>query len=159
MKSIIKRSLNSKQMENRTEENDVVLSVMWSTFFYGQFVGASTFFKPGNKQNRSPLLNQRAPILSYWSVTQRERDREFRFRQDSEEEGGGEMTLGGGGTSTTQAYGEKWYWDKRYGQEPGPFDWYQKYHSLAPLLRLYVQPHHRVLVVGCGNSGTCKYIE
>ncbi|XP_019180418.1 PREDICTED: methyltransferase-like protein 13 isoform X2 [Ipomoea nil] len=61
------------------------------------------------------------------------------------------MTLGGGGT-TQVAYGDKWYWEKRYAQEPVPYDWYQTYHSLAPLLRLYVHPHHRVLVVGCGNS-------
>ncbi|GMP76143.1 hypothetical protein CsSME_00032946 [Camellia sinensis var. sinensis] len=59
------------------------------------------------------------------------------------------MTLG---TSTTQAYGEAWYWDNRYAQEAGPFDWYQKYPSLSPLLRLYVPSHHRVLVVGSGNS-------
>lgn len=63
------------------------------------------------------------------------------------------------GTSTTQAYGEAWYWDKRYANESGPFDWYQKYPSLAPLIRLYVprlpdhhHRHPRVLVVGCGNS-------
>ncbi|KAJ4830902.1 hypothetical protein Tsubulata_044840 [Turnera subulata] len=58
------------------------------------------------------------------------------------------------GTATTQAYGEAWYWDKRYAKETGPFDWYQKYSSLAPLINLYVPPlpHHRVLVVGCGNS-------
>ncbi|KAM7484919.1 hypothetical protein LguiA_000928 [Lonicera macranthoides] len=56
------------------------------------------------------------------------------------------MTLG---TTSSQAYGEAWYWDKRYAQEPGPFDWYQKYASLAPLLRLYALPHHRILLVGC----------
>ncbi|XP_031396491.1 EEF1A lysine methyltransferase 4 isoform X2 [Punica granatum] len=55
--------------------------------------------------------------------------------------------------ATTQAYGEPWYWDKRYSGEWGPFDWYQKYPSLAPLVNLYI-PRHRtkVLVVGCGNS-------
>lgn len=55
---------------------------------------------------------------------------------------------------TMQAYGEEWYWDKRYEQEPGPFDWYQKYQSLSPILRLYIPrtPHHSALVVGCGNS-------
>ncbi|XP_059632007.1 uncharacterized protein LOC132274693 isoform X2 [Cornus florida] len=58
------------------------------------------------------------------------------------------MTLG----SETQAYGEPSYWDNRYAQEQGPFDWYQKYPSLAPLLHLYIPRHHRVLVVGCGNS-------
>lgn len=58
------------------------------------------------------------------------------------------MTTG----TTTQAYGEPSYWDNRYNQETGPFDWYQKYPSLAPLLHLYVRSHHRILVVGCGNS-------
>ncbi|EOA31339.1 hypothetical protein CARUB_v10014513mg [Capsella rubella] len=53
----------------------------------------------------------------------------------------------------TQSYSEKWYWDDRYTNESEPFDWYQKYSSLAPLINLYV-PHRdqRVLVVGCGNS-------
>uniref|UniRef100_A0A5B7BKG8 Methyltransferase type 11 domain-containing protein n=1 Tax=Davidia involucrata TaxID=16924 RepID=A0A5B7BKG8_DAVIN len=60
------------------------------------------------------------------------------------------MTLGT--MTTTQAYGEPSYWDNRYANEAGPFDWYQKYPSLAPLLHLYITPHHRVLVVGCGNS-------
>ncbi|KAK6930341.1 Methyltransferase type 11 [Dillenia turbinata] len=57
------------------------------------------------------------------------------------------MTLG-----STHAYGEPSYWDKRYGQESGPFDWYQKYPALAPLLDLYLSRHYRILVVGCGNS-------
>ncbi|KAK4418774.1 eEF1A lysine and N-terminal methyltransferase [Sesamum alatum] len=38
----------------------------------------------------------------------------------------------------TQAYGEAWYWDNRYAHDPSTFDWYQKYSSLAPLLRLYI---------------------
>ncbi|ONK63064.1 uncharacterized protein A4U43_C07F11040 [Asparagus officinalis] len=61
------------------------------------------------------------------------------------------MTLGS--TTTTQhAYGEPAYWDSRYRQDPGPFDWYQKYKTLAPLLDLYIRRSHRVLLVGCGNS-------
>lgn len=57
--------------------------------------------------------------------------------------------------SSTQAYGEEWYWDKRYEQESGTFDWYQKYPSLSPLLHLYIpQPTTAsLLVVGCGTSG------
>ncbi|KAG4990566.1 hypothetical protein AAZX31_09G050200 [Glycine max] len=55
-------------------------------------------------------------------------------------------------TTSTQAYGEPWYWDNRYSNEPGPFDWYQKYLTLAPIINLYVPPSHPVLVVGCGNS-------
>ncbi|KAJ8759791.1 hypothetical protein K2173_009892 [Erythroxylum novogranatense] len=57
------------------------------------------------------------------------------------------------GTST-QAYGEAWYWDNRYSNEPATFDWYQKYPSLAPLINLYApcRLRPRVLVIGCGNS-------
>ncbi|XP_027902473.1 EEF1A lysine methyltransferase 4 [Vigna unguiculata] len=55
-------------------------------------------------------------------------------------------------TSSTQAYGEPWYWDNRYTNEPGPFDWYQKYITLAPIINLYVPPTQRILIVGCGNS-------
>ncbi|KAI3977285.1 hypothetical protein MKX01_030911 [Papaver californicum] len=58
------------------------------------------------------------------------------------------MTLG----TTTQAYGEPSYWDNRYTQDPGPFDWYQKYPALSPLLHLYVPQHNRLLVIGCGNA-------
>ncbi|TVU05069.1 hypothetical protein EJB05_48219 [Eragrostis curvula] len=58
----------------------------------------------------------------------------------------------GSGGATSQAYGEAWYWDERYRKEAGPFDWYQKYPALAPLLRLYVATHQRLLLVGCGNS-------
>ena len=62
------------------------------------------------------------------------------------------MTLG---TPSTQSYGEPWYWDNRYAHESAPFDWYQKYTALTPLIHLYVpHRHQRILVVGCGNSGT-----
>jgi len=53
----------------------------------------------------------------------------------------------------TQAYGESWYWDNRYTNEPGPFDWYQKYITLAPIINLYVPNNQSILVVGSGNSG------
>lgn len=67
------------------------------------------------------------------------------------------MTLG---TPSTQAYGEPWYWDNRYAHESAPFDWYQKYPSLAPLIQLYVpHRHNRILVVGCGNSGTYQLLK
>ncbi|XP_052164902.1 uncharacterized protein LOC127781880 [Oryza glaberrima] len=59
---------------------------------------------------------------------------------------------GGGGGTAAQAYGEAWYWDERYRKEAGPFDWYQKYPALAPLLAVYVRRHHRLLLAGCGNS-------
>jgi hypothetical protein len=70
------------------------------------------------------------------------------------------MTGGGPATAAaSQAYGEAWYWDERYRKEAGPFDWYQKYPALAPLLRLYVAPHHRLLLVGCGNSGESLFLS
>ncbi|GKB68787.1 methyltransferase-like protein 13 [Tanacetum coccineum] len=54
---------------------------------------------------------------------------------------------------SSQAYGEAWYWDKRYAKESTTtFDWYQKYESLSPLLHLYLPTttsNRRVLVVGC----------
>ncbi|KAJ8500533.1 hypothetical protein OPV22_011085 [Ensete ventricosum] len=52
----------------------------------------------------------------------------------------------------THAYGEPSYWDQRYQSDPGTFDWYQKYPSLAPLFDRYLLRHHRLLLVGCGNS-------
>ncbi|WCJ20817.1 S-adenosyl-L-methionine-dependent methyltransferases superfamily protein [Euphorbia peplus] len=58
------------------------------------------------------------------------------------------MTMG----TSTQAYGESWYWDERYSNESGSFDWYQKYPSLSPLINLYIPRHHHILVTGCGNS-------
>ncbi|XP_058075960.1 uncharacterized protein LOC131224686 isoform X3 [Magnolia sinica] len=58
------------------------------------------------------------------------------------------MTLG----TSKQAYGDRSYWDNRYSQDPRPFDWYQKYSALSPLLDLYVRRDGRILLVGCGNS-------
>ena len=58
-----------------------------------------------------------------------------------------------GSGSSGHAYGEASYWDNRYKQDPGPFDWYQKYVAMAPIFDLYLRRHQRVLLVGCGNSG------
>ncbi|CAL0334918.1 unnamed protein product [Lupinus luteus] len=55
-------------------------------------------------------------------------------------------------TAGSQAYGEPWYWDNRYSNEPNPFDWYQKYPTLAPIINLYVPRSLHILVVGSGNS-------
>ncbi|WOK96065.1 methyltransferase-like protein 13 [Canna indica] len=62
------------------------------------------------------------------------------------------MTPGAATTATTHAYGEASYWDQRYSNDQGAFDWYQKYQSLSPLFDLYLRRHHRLLLVGCGNS-------
>eukprot|EP00252_Welwitschia_mirabilis_P027173 TRINITY_DN9237_c0_g1_i1.p1 TRINITY_DN9237_c0_g1~~TRINITY_DN9237_c0_g1_i1.p1 ORF type:complete len:257 (-),score=44.32 TRINITY_DN9237_c0_g1_i1:465-1235(-) len=51
-----------------------------------------------------------------------------------------------------QAYGEEWYWDNRYRQDNGPFDWYQQYSGISPLLNHYIPRDSRVLMVGCGNA-------
>ncbi|XP_074568136.1 uncharacterized protein LOC141824706 [Curcuma longa] len=63
------------------------------------------------------------------------------------------MTPGAAAAATsTHAYGEASYWDQRYSKDRGTFDWYQKYQSLGPLFDLYLRRHHRLLLVGCGNS-------
>lgn len=51
-----------------------------------------------------------------------------------------------------QAYGEASYWDNRYRQDTGSFDWYQQYAGLAPVLQKYVPKASRILMVGCGNA-------
>ncbi|KAI5059705.1 hypothetical protein GOP47_0026024 [Adiantum capillus-veneris] len=55
-------------------------------------------------------------------------------------------------TRGPQAYGEASYWDERYKQDGGSFDWYQQFSGLAPLLQKYIPKTSRVLMVGCGNA-------
>ncbi|KAJ8748772.1 hypothetical protein K2173_011327 [Erythroxylum novogranatense] len=52
----------------------------------------------------------------------------------------------------TYNYGDALYWDARYVQEAGSFDWYQRYSSLRPFVRHYIPTSSRVLMVGCGNA-------
>ncbi|KDP43608.1 hypothetical protein JCGZ_16895 [Jatropha curcas] len=52
----------------------------------------------------------------------------------------------------TYNYGDSLYWDARYVQEAGSFDWYQRYSSLRPFVRRYIPTSSRVLMVGCGNA-------
>ncbi|OAY44865.1 EEF1A lysine methyltransferase 4 isoform X1 [Manihot esculenta] len=52
----------------------------------------------------------------------------------------------------TYNYGDALYWDARYVQEAGSFDWYQRYSSLRPFVRRYIPTSSRVLMVGCGNA-------
>ncbi|OVA04015.1 Methyltransferase type 11 [Macleaya cordata] len=52
----------------------------------------------------------------------------------------------------TYNYGDATYWDARYVQEAGPFDWYQRYSSLRPFFRKFVPSSARILMVGCGNA-------
>lgn len=52
----------------------------------------------------------------------------------------------------TYNYGDALYWDARYVQEGGSFDWYQRYSALRPFVRKYIPTSSRVLMVGCGNA-------
>ncbi|GAB2300098.1 hypothetical protein Dimus_034138 [Dionaea muscipula] len=52
----------------------------------------------------------------------------------------------------TYSYGDALYWDSRYVQEAGSFDWYQRYSALRPFLRNYIPTSSRILMVGCGNA-------
>lgn len=49
------------------------------------------------------------------------------------------------------AYSRRDYWDWRFEQE-GAKEWLADYATLRPLLRPLLQPHHRILLLGCGNS-------
>ncbi|KAL5762624.1 hypothetical protein ACOSP7_018888 [Xanthoceras sorbifolium] len=53
---------------------------------------------------------------------------------------------------STYNYGDALYWDARYVQEAGSFDWYQRYSALRPFVRKYIPTSSRVLMVGCGNA-------
>ncbi|GAU46805.1 hypothetical protein TSUD_268660 [Trifolium subterraneum] len=52
----------------------------------------------------------------------------------------------------TYDYGDAHYWDARYIQESGSFDWYQRYSDLKPFLRHCIPLSSRILMVGCGNA-------
>jgi len=49
-------------------------------------------------------------------------------------------------------YGRPEYWDDRYTKDTEPFDWYQRYEGIKNVLERYVQPTHKVLMSGAGNS-------
>ncbi|KAL2329316.1 hypothetical protein Fmac_022743 [Flemingia macrophylla] len=52
----------------------------------------------------------------------------------------------------TYNYGDAMYWNARYIQEGGSFDWYQRYSALRPFIRNFIPLSSRVLMVGCGNA-------
>ena len=62
-------------------------------------------------------------------------------------------------TKGPQAYGEASYWDERYKQDSGSFDWYQEYSGLSPLLDKYAPKTSRILMVGCGNAGQYCFLS
>ncbi|KAI5083482.1 hypothetical protein GOP47_0003225, partial [Adiantum capillus-veneris] len=49
-------------------------------------------------------------------------------------------------------YSDSAYWNKRYTDDPKPFEWYQCYAGVSPLVRRFIPLSSRVLVVGCGNA-------
>ena len=53
-----------------------------------------------------------------------------------------------------QQYGNKDYWNKRYKSDPEPFEWYQKYTALKPVLSKILSNYQspKMLILGCGNS-------
>ncbi|WVZ01857.1 hypothetical protein V8G54_022663 [Vigna mungo] len=58
----------------------------------------------------------------------------------------------------TYNYGDALYWDARYIQEGGSFDWYQRYSALRPFVRNFIPLSSRILMVGCGNAGSVSLI-
>eukprot|EP00002_Diphylleia_rotans_P019990 TRINITY_DN3876_c0_g1_i2.p1 TRINITY_DN3876_c0_g1~~TRINITY_DN3876_c0_g1_i2.p1 ORF type:complete len:207 (+),score=52.21 TRINITY_DN3876_c0_g1_i2:60-680(+) len=51
-----------------------------------------------------------------------------------------------------EEYKTKEYWDLRYQKSDVPFDWFKGYAQLKPVLGSIIEPHHRILNAGCGNS-------
>ena len=49
-------------------------------------------------------------------------------------------------------YGRADYWDERYRANDTTFDWFVSLEPLKDLLLSHLKSHHRVLVLGCGNS-------
>lgn len=52
-------------------------------------------------------------------------------------------------------YSEAEYWESRYTEEPEPFEWYQTWGSLAPVVLPRMGSSGSVLDAGCGNSAVC----
>jgi len=56
-----------------------------------------------------------------------------------------------------QMYDQAGYWNKRYGIEMEPFEWFQKYEGkFREVLLSMIPKNSKVLVIGCGNSGFLK---
>jgi ubiquinone/menaquinone biosynthesis C-methylase UbiE len=49
-------------------------------------------------------------------------------------------------------YGDRDYWDKRYEHSPEPFEWYQAWAALEPILSKYIPLDASILQVGVGTS-------
>ncbi|KAG6524568.1 hypothetical protein ZIOFF_014482 [Zingiber officinale] len=107
-----------------------------------------------------------------------ERERELaktsRSPDSSECERGGdgerekESAMTSSSSGMTPDYWNASYWDERYRNNYSSYDWYMEYPSLVSLFDLYLRRHHRILIIGCGNSGhsdgqlgfvCCKYAQ
>jgi SAM-dependent methyltransferase len=51
------------------------------------------------------------------------------------------------------SYGEPTYWNRRYAAEPDPFEWYQPWSRLRPIILPVLNGRGVALDLGCGNSG------
>mmetsp|Transcript_7102 Transcript_7102/g.10465 ORF Transcript_7102/g.10465 Transcript_7102/m.10465 type:complete len:200 (+) Transcript_7102:57-656(+) len=49
-------------------------------------------------------------------------------------------------------YATKAYWNHRYQTEQEPFEWFQRYDAIKPILLNHIDEESKVLQVGCGNS-------
>eukprot|EP01017_Pseudomicrothorax_dubius_P000311 TRINITY_DN0_c1537_g1_i1.p1 TRINITY_DN0_c1537_g1~~TRINITY_DN0_c1537_g1_i1.p1 ORF type:complete len:223 (+),score=60.38 TRINITY_DN0_c1537_g1_i1:46-714(+) len=49
-------------------------------------------------------------------------------------------------------YGRPEYWEKRYTNDPEPFDWYQRYSGVKDIVTQYITAESKILNVGAGNS-------
>ena len=49
-------------------------------------------------------------------------------------------------------YYEKSYWDERYTRDPTPYEWYQPFSRIKPLIEQYLTSEASAVSVGCGNS-------
>ena len=54
-------------------------------------------------------------------------------------------------------YGDPKYWEDRYKNSKGSFDWLEDYQSLKPtILKLNLSKEAKILNLGCGNSPFCE---
>ena len=54
-------------------------------------------------------------------------------------------------------YGDPKYWEDRYKNSKGSFDWLEDYESLKPtILKLNLSKEAKILNLGCGNSPFCE---
>ncbi|KAG0631147.1 hypothetical protein M758_1G231000 [Ceratodon purpureus] len=57
-----------------------------------------------------------------------------------------------GARNKGEGYFDEAYWNNRYARDPAPFDWYQRYGEISPLIKMYIKTTDRILMVGCGSA-------